>query len=126
GAPASQQDVTFAQARAVIATRCVPCHSATPTRPGFTTAPNGAMFDTPEEIAARAPLMYQRAVVTRDMPLNNLTGITDQLRGLLPTLPLVHQRSESSLRKGTADSPLLGRPAQGRVLPTPLQRRLPP
>jgi uncharacterized membrane protein len=77
------QPVAFAQADAVITQRCVPCHSATPTQPGFTAAPNGAMFDTPEEIKARAQLIYQRAVVTKDMPLGNLTGITQQERDTL-------------------------------------------
>jgi uncharacterized membrane protein len=83
GATTSQQRVTFAEAQAVIARRCVACHSATPTQPGFAAAPNGVMFDTPEQIAARASLINQRAVVTRDMPLGNLTGITDQERALL-------------------------------------------
>ena len=83
-APAgTAQPVTFAQARTVISNRCVPCHSASPTQPGFTAAPNGVMFDTPEQIASRAQLIYQRAVVTKDMPLGNLTGITDQERALL-------------------------------------------
>src|SRR5262249_5658194 len=77
------QPVAFAQADVVVKQRCVPCHSATPTQPGFTTAPNGAMFDTPAEIKARAPLIYQRAVVTKDMPLGNLTGITQQERDAL-------------------------------------------
>ncbi len=83
GASTSQKRVTFAEAQAVIARRCVPCHSATPTQPGFAAAPNGVMFETPEQISARATLINQRAVVTRDMPLGNLTGITDQERALL-------------------------------------------
>ena len=83
-APAgTAQPVTFAQARTVISNRCVPCHSASPTQPGFTAAPNGVMFDAPDQIASRAQLIYQRAVVTKDMPLGNLTGITDQERALL-------------------------------------------
>src|SRR3954449_12345518 len=45
--------------------------------------------------------------------------------GLLPTLPLVCQRSESPLRRGTADAPLLGRPVNRRVLPTPIGWLLP-
>jgi uncharacterized membrane protein len=83
GAAPSSQTVSFAQAQAVITRRCVPCHSASPVEPGFTAAPNGVMFDTPEEILARAPSIYQRAVVARDMPLGNLTGISDQERAVL-------------------------------------------
>jgi uncharacterized membrane protein len=78
-----QPRVSFARAQAVISTRCVPCHSATPIQPGFTAAPNGVTFDTPDQIASRAQLIYQRAFVTRDMPLGNLTGITDEERALL-------------------------------------------
>jgi uncharacterized membrane protein len=79
----AQPAVTFAQAQAVIRQRCVPCHSATPTQAGFSSAPNGAMFDTPEQIGSRAQQIFQRAVVTRDMPLGNLTGMTDQERATL-------------------------------------------
>jgi len=75
--------VTFAQARAVIDQRCVPCHSATPVQPGFTAAPNGVMFDTPEEITGRAQQIYQQAVVTRNMPFGNLTNITQTERDTL-------------------------------------------
>jgi uncharacterized membrane protein len=75
--------VAFAQAQAIVQTRCVPCHSATPTQPGFSVAPNGAMFDTYEQISSRAQQIYQRAVVTRDMPLGNLTGMTNEERALL-------------------------------------------
>jgi uncharacterized membrane protein len=45
-----QSSVTFAQAQAVIARRCLPCHSAVPTQPGFSAAPNGVSFESPEQI----------------------------------------------------------------------------
>lgn len=74
---------TFAQAQAVIARRCQPCHSAQPTQPGFTAAPNGVMFDTPEQIVARAQQINEQAVVTRNMPLGNMTNITPEERDVL-------------------------------------------
>jgi uncharacterized membrane protein len=80
-APAAS--VTFAQAQSVIRQRCVPCHSATPTEAGFTAAPNGVMFDTPDQIVGRAQQIYQQAVVTRNMPFGNLTNITDDERNIL-------------------------------------------
>ena len=43
----AQAPVSFSQAQAVLTRRCVPCHGANPTAPGFSTAPNGVMFDTP-------------------------------------------------------------------------------
>ena len=81
GAPA--RTVTFAQAAAVIQQRCTPCHSATPVQAGFTSAPNGVMFDTPDQITARAQQIYQQAVVTRNMPFGNLTNITPDERDTL-------------------------------------------
>jgi uncharacterized membrane protein len=79
----AQAPVSFSQAQAVINRRCVPCHGANPTAPGFSTAPNGVMFDTPAVITARAEKIYQRAVVVKDMPLGNLTGMTQEERDLL-------------------------------------------
>jgi uncharacterized membrane protein len=78
-----QQTVTFAQTQAIITQRCVPCHSATPVEQGFTSAPNGVMFDTPDEITARADQIYEQAVVTKNMPFGNLTNITQQERDTL-------------------------------------------
>jgi uncharacterized membrane protein len=83
GVGVSQAGVSFAQAQAVIARRCVPCHSATPTQPGFSQAPNGVMFDAPAQIVGRAQQIYQQAVVTRNMPFGNLTGMTQDERDLL-------------------------------------------
>jgi uncharacterized membrane protein len=77
--------VGFADVRAVIARRCVPCHSATPSEPGFSSPPQGITFDTPDQIGARADVIYQQAVVTRNMPFNNRTGMTEQERALLAT-----------------------------------------
>jgi uncharacterized membrane protein len=77
------QTVTFAQAQAVIRQRCLPCHSSHPTQPGFPDAPNGVMFDTPDQILARAQQIEAQAVVTRNMPFGNLTGMTQDERDLL-------------------------------------------
>jgi uncharacterized membrane protein len=75
--------VSFAQAQAVIARRCQPCHSATPTQPGFPEAPNGVMFDSSDQIVARAQQIYEQAVVTKNMPFGNLTNITQDERDVL-------------------------------------------
>jgi uncharacterized membrane protein len=82
-APSAIANVTFAQAQAVIKQRCVPCHSATPTQQGFSEAPRDVRFDTPDEIVARAQQIYQQAVITRNMPMGNLTGMTPEERDLL-------------------------------------------
>jgi uncharacterized membrane protein len=80
---ASNAPVTFADVRHIIDRRCTECHSATPTDPVYTTAPNGVKFDTPEQIYAWVPRIKERAVVTRTMPLGNKTQITDAERELL-------------------------------------------
>jgi uncharacterized membrane protein len=77
------QSVTFADAQSVITRRCVPCHSAHPTQQGFPEAPNGVMFDTPDQIKSRADQIYDQAVVTKNMPFGNLTGITQDERDVL-------------------------------------------
>src|SRR3954470_8765270 len=52
------------------------------------------------------PRSLQSAWLRRRLARRPLRAVP-ALHGLLPTLPLVHQRSESPLRRGTADSPLL-------------------
>lgn len=74
---------TFAEAQAVIQARCVACHSAHPTHPTAPVAAGGVMLDTPRQVGAWAARIHERAVVSRTMPLANLTGITDQERALL-------------------------------------------
>ena len=74
---------TFAEARVVIATRCVSCHSAAPTDGVFTAAPTGVAFDTPEQMVRMASRIRERAVIQRTMPFANRTGITDGEREIL-------------------------------------------
>ncbi|NQE47956.1 urate hydroxylase PuuD [Herbaspirillum rubrisubalbicans] len=73
----------FARIQSIIAQRCATCHSDKPTQPGFATAPAGMMLQTPELIHQHAAKIFQRAVQTRDMPLANLTRMTDEERAEL-------------------------------------------
>jgi len=82
-AAASTNTVSFAQVRNVINTRCLTCHSAYPTDDIFRVAPNGMMFDTPEQIRIAAPRVVERAAAQRTMPPGNKTGITDDEREIL-------------------------------------------
>jgi uncharacterized membrane protein len=75
--------VEFSDAADVVRARCVPCHSSEPTQEGFTTAPAGVRFDTPEQIAAQADAIRRQAVDTHAMPLGNVTRMTDEERELL-------------------------------------------
>lgn len=83
GAGAPGGTASFAQARAVINQRCLPCHSQYPTDDVFTTAPNAVMFDSPEQIVLRAERIKERAVVQQTMPMANKTGITADERAVL-------------------------------------------
>ena len=73
----------FPAVEKVFEARCVTCHSSTPTRAGFTVAPKGVLFDTQAEIVANARRAYEQVVVTKAMPLGNVTGITDDERELI-------------------------------------------
>lgn len=75
--------VTFEEVRHVIDRRCAVCHSERPTDPAFPVAPVGVMFDTREQIVARAARIRERAYVTRTMPFGNKTNITDAERAIL-------------------------------------------
>jgi uncharacterized membrane protein len=67
----------------VVAQRCVACHSAQPTQAGFASPPGGVMLDTPELTRQHAAKIYQRAVQNKDMPLANMTHMTDAERQLI-------------------------------------------
>ena len=73
--------VPFTRAQAIVQARCVPCHSAHPTK--VDVAPMGLVFDTPKEIHAQASLIEQVAVTTKVMPLGNVTGMTQAERDTL-------------------------------------------
>lgn len=75
-ASAAATPVSFAQVNAVFAERCRTCH-------GEKVQMKNVRFDTPEGVKQHALNIYQQAVVTRQMPLNNLTGITDDERALI-------------------------------------------
>jgi len=70
----------FTQVQAIVDQRCVACHSAHPTQPGFATAPAGVMLDSPDLVAQHAARIYQQTVQLKAMPLANLTNMTDAER----------------------------------------------
>jgi len=68
--------VGFAQVQPVLAQRCVMCH-------GEALQSKGVRLDLPAEVQRHAQAVYQQVVVTRLMPMNNATGITEQERALV-------------------------------------------
>jgi uncharacterized membrane protein len=74
---------TFADVQKIVAERCATCHAAKPTQAGFNEAPKGVLLDTPALIAANAPKINEQAVLTKAMPIGNLTNMTDAERATL-------------------------------------------
>ena len=72
--------VAFAEVRAIVERRCLSCHATRPTHPSFPEPPGGVTLDDPERLRSFAPRIMERAVVTKTMPLGNLTGMTEEER----------------------------------------------
>ena len=77
------QAVSDAQAWSVIDKHCTECHSATPRSTMFTSAPSGLIIDSIESAKTQSEKIYARAVISKDMPLANLTNISAQERETL-------------------------------------------
>jgi uncharacterized membrane protein len=73
----------FAHVQRIIEDRCVACHAAKTTHPTAPVAAAGVRLDSPQLVRAWAPRIHERAVVTRTMPLANLTGMTEEERSAL-------------------------------------------
>ena len=73
-------EVTIDEVRGIVDARCASCHSSAPSHPAFPAPPLGIIFDTEEQIVSDADRIYQQTVVTRVMPIGNLTGMTDDER----------------------------------------------
>ena len=66
----------FKQLQAVIQARCLQCHNAQ-------VQMKNVRLDSPEQIKLHAQAIYQQVVVTKQMPMNNSTQITDAERALV-------------------------------------------
>ena len=75
--------VAFEEVRAVVLHRCTTCHAAEPTHPAFPAAPGGVVLETDAQIVAEALRIHQQTVVTRVMPIGNLTNISETERDLI-------------------------------------------
>jgi uncharacterized membrane protein len=60
----------------VLAQRCYLCHNAQ-------VQMKNVRLDSPEAVKLHAQNIYQQVVVTKQMPMNNATGITDAERALI-------------------------------------------
>ena len=76
--------IAMARISAIVDSRCVACHAASPSQPGFAEAPLGLVLETVEQISKNAERIAT-TVQSRYMPIGNLTGMTDEERGLVAT-----------------------------------------
>ncbi|HEX6136454.1 MAG TPA: urate hydroxylase PuuD [Casimicrobiaceae bacterium] len=74
--------VAFAKIQGVVKERCLPCHAAQPTQPGFAQPPKGVVLETPEQVRANAAKIAE-TVGSKYMPIANLTQMTDDERTLI-------------------------------------------
>lgn len=78
------EEVTFVEIQTIIQNRCVACHSANPTDMVWKLAPNGVKYDTPEQIYNLKDNIFQRVVVSKNMPFNNnQTHMTQEERDII-------------------------------------------
>jgi uncharacterized membrane protein len=75
-AGAAPPKVAFGDVQKVLEQRCYMCH-------GATVQMKNVRLDSPDQVAAHAQGVYQQVVVTKIMPMNNSTGITDAERDLI-------------------------------------------
>ena len=73
---AAAAPVSYAEVQKVLEQRCYMCH-------GAAVQMKNVRLDTPDQVAAHAQAVYQQVVVTKIMPMNNATGITDAERALV-------------------------------------------
>ena len=67
----------------IVTERCSSCHATAPSQPGFQAPPQGIVFESQEDIIRQAQVIHQQTVVTKAMPIGNLTGITDEERATI-------------------------------------------
>ena len=81
--PKVEGPVTFDRVRAIVGERCINCHSPVPTFVGLAQPPAGVLLNSPDGLLKNAQRVYQQVVVTRMMPLGNITQMTDQERAIV-------------------------------------------
>jgi uncharacterized membrane protein len=81
--PRVEGPVTFDRVRGILGQRCINCHSPAPTFPGLAQPPAGVVLHSPGEVLKNAQRIYQQTVVTRMMPLGNVTQMPDEERAVL-------------------------------------------
>jgi uncharacterized membrane protein len=69
--------VSDAEAWQIIDKHCTECHSESPRSAMFQTAPSGFILDSLDDAKKVTQLIHTRAIINKDMPLANMTKMTD-------------------------------------------------
>jgi len=75
-----RDELTTTEIMPIIREKCAVCHSTRPTDDVYTSPPNGLVYETPDDIIRLHDKIMQRVVVTKTMPPNNKTNLTDEER----------------------------------------------
>ena len=81
--PDAAKNFTFPEVQRIVAVRCAVCHAEAPTQPGFGVAPKGLLLETAAQIAGNAQKINEQAILTKVMPIGNLTQMTGAERAIL-------------------------------------------
>ncbi|MFK8051793.1 MAG: urate hydroxylase PuuD [Woeseiaceae bacterium] len=76
-------DADFSDVIGIVRLRCATCHANEPTQPGFLSPPGGVVLYDESDIIRQAERIYQQSVISRIMPVGNLTGMQDRERSIL-------------------------------------------
>ena len=75
--------ISYTQINKIITERCKTCHAVKPTNPAWASAPNGVIYETPNDIIKVKDKILQRVVITKTMPQNNITNMTEEERNTI-------------------------------------------
>ena len=76
----TETTISSADLQVIMTARCTTCHAQTPTYAAYTTPPAGVMLETIAQIEQNAARIHEQTVVTKVMPIGNLTKMTDAER----------------------------------------------
>ena len=75
--------ISITEVTTIVNKRCIQCHSRKPTDDIITAPPNGVVYETPADIIKLKDKIMQRVVVTKSMPQNNKTNMTQDERDII-------------------------------------------
>jgi len=79
-----KETVTLEEVSTIINNRCTVCHSSNPTDAVWKVPPNGVKYDTAEQIYNLRDKIFQRVVMSKNMPFNNnQTEMTQEERDMI-------------------------------------------